>query len=71
MIKPVIMHTAICDGCGKDVFDGTPFSNGDIELVELEMNCSDWQEIEGSHYCPNCYTLNDSDEFEPIKKETK
>lgn len=55
-----------CDRCGE-VFsnydDYTCFSDDDI-MSEAE----EWEEVNGRHYCPNCYTYNEETDEVSVKK---
>lgn len=47
----------VCDRCGE-VFCGTDtcsalFSNKEVDIG----NYSDWEMIDGKHYCPDCYEV--------------
>lgn len=51
------MYQIVCDRCG-DVFEGTDthpalFANKCSDIADY----SDWEEIDGKHYCPNCYEV--------------
>ena len=51
------MYEGICDGCGRQFEDdgGNITAWGDSADVEFLMQESGWQEINGKHYCPDCY----------------
>lgn len=57
MYRPITMYQIVCDRCGKE------FTETDIypELfynkpVDIGNN-SDWEMINGKHYCPDCYEV--------------
>lgn len=66
MIKeiPSIIHRLYCDNCGE------VYSTWDwkIDYFNKEYLIEDakedsWIEINGKHYCPKCYHLNEKGEF--------
>lgn len=60
MRKLETMATYICDCCGerlRDINDFVGYIDADI-WAETEH---DWIEQDGKHYCPDCYTIDDSD----------
>ena len=55
MYRPITMYQIVCDRCGE-VFGGTDtcsalFSNKEVDIGDY----SDWEMIDGKHYCPDCY----------------
>lgn len=71
MKKQETMTTYICDRCG------TRFSNenGNVGYIDEdiweEAETDGWLEIDGKHYCPDCYEHDDDlDEYIPKKKQT-
>jgi hypothetical protein len=64
MIQETIVHTVICDSCGKDVVEGCHFSFfwTDKSLAEAEAMEVGWLKKEDKHYCQECYSfyLNDN-----------
>ena len=69
MIKEVILHTIICDNCGRDAANGTDYSCSS-EPWDMFCEDEDWQEIGDGHYCPDCYEHDDDDNLiiKPKKK---
>ena len=69
MIKEIKVYTAICDGCGFDVFRGQEHIGlNDIGFVEDTVLDSEWiidEETDkpAKHYCPNCWTVDDNGEI--------
>ena len=56
-----------CDGCGLE-FDGGEFSGWNDKSYSYDVaQNEDWEEIDGSHYCPECWQWNE-DETEVIPK---
>lgn len=52
------MYQIVCDRCGK-VFEGTdtlPAFLADKYYCDLAYH-SDWENIKGKHYCPDCYDI--------------
>lgn len=52
MYRPITMYQIVCDRCGE-VFGGTDtcsalFSNKEVDIGDY----SDWEMIDGKHYCP-------------------
>lgn len=52
MYRPITMYQIVCDRCGG-VFGGTDtcsalFSNKEVDIGDY----SDWEMIDGKHYCP-------------------
>ena len=69
MIKPVTMYSVVCDRCGKE-FETYDFVAWTDECSAREQALeSEWQEIGGKHYCPDCYEYDENtDEYVPKKK---
>jgi hypothetical protein len=62
MIKEVTMYTILCDGCGKDVCDGTEYSAWNDTSYVVDSAIEDnWHVEDGNHYCPNCFEYDDDD----------
>lgn len=64
MKKNEIMTTYICDGCGERFRD----ENGFVGYIDYDIwddaESSEWREIDGKHYCPDCYEYDEeSDEY--------
>lgn len=57
MYRPITMYQLVCDRCG-DVFGGTDTRSSLFagECSDIG-NYSDWEEIDGKHYCPDCYDV--------------
>lgn len=57
MYRPITMYQIVCDRCGN-VFEGTDthsalFADECSDIADY----SDWEEIDGNHYCPDCYEV--------------
>lgn len=72
MIIPVEMYQCVCDGCGKayvDDFNGFVAWSDKITAREAAIE-DGWQEIDGKHYCPDCYEYDEElDDYIVKKKE--
>lgn len=67
MYRPITMYQIVCDRCGE-VFGGTDtcsalFSNKEVDIGDY----SDWEMIDGKHYCPDCYEVEVIDGVYNIK----
>lgn len=69
MIYEEIMYGVKCDRCYEiyENGDGCTVSS-DKHDMEEEACENDWQEIDGRHYCPDCYTRDENDEDKIIVK---
>lgn len=64
------MYTIICDGCNKNLCDGTEFSGwNDKDYLEEMADEENWKAIDGKHYCDECHEYNDDDELVIFNKE--
>lgn len=74
MIKEIKMYTIICDGCGKNVCEGSEYAGwDDVDYVWDTADEENWIKDEdnpGTHYCPDCYEYDDDDNLVIIKKLT-
>lgn len=57
MYRPITMYQIVCDRCGE-VFGGTDtcsalFCDKSTDIGDY----SDWEMIDGKHYCPDCYDV--------------
>lgn len=51
-----------CDRCKKmyeDGFTGISFWADENEAFNNAQENSDWTEVNGKHYCPNCFTVDE------------
>ncbi len=69
MIKEITMYTVICDRCGKDAFAEDEYSGWNEIYYALECaENADYREIDGKHYCENCYELDEeTDEYKVVE----
>lgn len=53
-------YTVQCDRCGKILAHETldVLWRGDKEYAKEEASEHDWAEINGKHYCPDCYEVD-------------
>jgi hypothetical protein len=58
MIIPVPCWTVKCDNCERVYYAGW----NDIGYAEDCATDDDWHKEGDSHYCPNCYELDDDGE---------
>ena len=68
MIKEATYYEMYCDRCGKQLDDGDIVAYKEKEGLEFVAGESEWQTIEGKHYCPDCYELDEvTDKYKPKK----
>lgn len=57
MYRPIEMYQIVCDRCGE-VFGGTDTCSSLFRDKNTDISdYSDWEEIDGKHYCPDCYEV--------------
>ena len=67
MRVPVNTFKVVCDGCGQTFHNSEDFiCYCDCQnQIEDEAVDSGWLRTnDGHHYCPDCYSVNDNDEYE-------
>ena len=74
MIKEevIICYDIICDRCGNSLVDesGIIYPDKDSALMVAEQ--SEWNMINGKHYCPDCYEFDEvTDKYVPKKGGVK
>ena len=64
MIRPITIYTVICDRCGKDVNQDEEYLGWKDSgyAVECAVDSYEWIELNGKHYCDDCWEWNDEDE---------
>ena len=68
MIKEVTYYDIICDRCGKSLINESETCYPDIYSAVMVAIDSEWVNISGKHYCPDCYELDEeTDEYVPKK----
>ena len=68
MIKEVTYYDIICDSCGKSLTEESEMCYPDKHSALMVAEQSEWMDINGNHYCPNCYELDEeTDEYVPKK----
>ena len=69
MIKQVIYYDIICDRCGKSFSEESEMCYTDKDSALMVAEQSEWIDINGKHYCPDCYELDEvTDEYVPNKE---
>ena len=64
MIHKVEMYTVVCDNCKKDIGSEQEYSCWNDELyAESNASDSDWTKIENKHYCNECCSCDDDDNY--------
>ena len=68
MIKEVTYYDIICDRCGKSLINESETCYPDKDSVLTVAEQSEWLEIGGKDYCPDCYELDEvTDKYVPKK----
>ena len=68
MIEEVIYYDIICDRCGKSLIEESEMCYPDKDSALMVAEQSGWMDINGNHYCPDCYELSDiTDRYVPKK----
>lgn len=57
-----------CDRCGK--LANEELWRNDVGFAKEDADESEFIEVEGKHYCPDCYTIDDEDNI-VIKEDAK
>lgn len=69
MIKPVTLYDVICDRCGDSLASHDECYYNDEDCAEFVANESEWHNIGGKHYCPDCVVFDeDIDDYRPKPK---
>ena len=68
MIEEVTYYDIICDRCGKSLTEESNICYPDTNSALMVAGQSEWIDINGKHYCPDCYELDEeTDEYLPKK----
>ena len=68
MIKEVTYYDIICDRCGKSLTKESEMCYPDKDSALMVAEQSEWIDINGKHYCHDCYELDEvTDEYVPKK----
>ena len=68
MIKEVTYYDIICDRCDKSLTEESEMCYPDEGSALTAAEQSKWMTIDGKHYCPDCYELDEEmDEYVPKK----
>ena len=66
MIKKKTYYDIICDRCGMSLSNESGDCYPDTNSAEMVALQSEWKEINGKHYCPDCYEVDEkTDEYVP------
>ena len=66
MIKPIQYYDIVCDRCGKSLINDSEMCYPDTKSAGMVALQSEWREIGGKHYCPDCYEVDDeTDKYVP------
>ena len=69
MIKEVTYYDIICDRRGKSFSEESEMCYTDKDSALMVAEQSEWIDINGKHYCPDCYELDEvTDEYVPNKE---
>ena len=72
MIKEVAYYDIICDSCGKSFSEESEMCYPDTNSALMVAEQSEWIDINGKHYCHDCYELDEvTDEYVPKKGDKK
>lgn len=67
MFQEVKSKIVVCDCCGEKYEDGNGLccylGDDDGSMIEQEALESDWIEVCGKHYCPNCWEVKEDDYY--------
>jgi hypothetical protein len=56
-------YKCVCDRCGLNSTENSDYSAwSDEEGAWLDAEGSDWAEIDGNHYCPDCWEYDEDGE---------
>ena len=66
MIREFSCYDIVCDRCGEALSDVSADCHTDTDSAEMAALQSGWKEIDGKHYCPDCYEVDEeTDEYLP------
>ena len=71
MIKEVTYYDIICDCCGKSLTEESETCYPDKDSALMVAEQSEWMDINGNHYCPDCYELDEVTDIYVPKKGGK
>ena len=66
MIKKRLCYELTCDRCGKKCSDGETTSFCDTTRMLAAAEMADWRHLKGRWYCPDCYEVDENDEYVPL-----
>lgn len=59
MIKEKTYYDIICDRCGKSLTNESGDCYLDSNIAVFIAILSEWLIIDGKHYCPDCYEVDE------------
>ena len=71
MTKEVTYYDIICDRCGKSLINESETCYPDKDSALMVAEQSEWMDINGNHYCPDCYELDEVTDIYVSKKGGK
>lgn len=67
MIEKQTVYSLFCDSCGRHCGDTDVSQFSDKESLLSTAELLDWRKLKGKWYCPNCYTVDDYDNYIPTE----
>lgn len=61
MIVEELFCNIKCDCCGEILDNALWLPKGQKEFLDTFLKGSNWIEVDGKHYCPNCYSYDNND----------
>ena len=71
MIKEVTYYDIICDSCGKSLTEESETCYPDKDSALMVAEQSEWVDVNGKDYCPDCYELDEVTDIYVPKKGGK
>jgi len=65
MIREIPMYVVVCDRCGKNSGEDFIFLawHTQADAIHYAKEEDFWIELDGKHYCEECYDFDDVDEI--------
>lgn len=70
MIKKRLLYELTCDRCGRKCSDGESTMFPDASSVSATAEMADWIRINNRWYCPDCYEVDENDDYVPLGQLT-
>lgn len=70
MIKKILLYELVCDRCGKKCGEGETTTFPDATSVSAAAEMADWIKIKNRWYCPDCYEVDENDDYVPLGQLT-